>query len=467
MIEDEKVLESYEEALDFLNNLINYERKPLDRESAQKLVLERPQQLAELVGSPQHAYPAIHIAGTKGKGSVAAMTASCLRAAGLRVGLYTSPHLQDVRERIRVLTPDDADGRISEADFVAVMNEMKTAVSASSRQAVSQIPSATWYEVITVLGLKYFAQQNVDIAVVETGLGGRFDATRMVNPLVCVITSLSLDHTDLLGNTLSEIAFEKAGIIKPNVPVVIAPQKAEALSRLLDIAAERNAPLTAVSSQWRYHGERQDGEQTLVIDQSPAPQFISDHTKFPMALDGDHQLQNAVVALSALNIVREQFPTLGKTAVSQGLADVVWNGRLQIIHQGENSPTFLVDCAHNPDSIAKLIAALQNNYTYKRLILIFGAPADKDVAEMLAQLVPIADLTITAAADHPRAMPPNDLARIALEHGGNAIAASSIADALDKAWQEVQAEDLICATGSIIFVGDLLNRWDSLKSHLL
>ena len=182
MNQSETTLITYDEALNFLNNLINYERKPLDKDAAQKLILERPQKLAELVGSPQNAYPAIHIAGTKGKGSVAAMTASCLRAAGLRVGLYTSPHLQDVRERVRVLTPEDADGRIPEEDFVSVMNEMKT--------AVSQIPSATWYEVITVLGLKYFARQGVDIAVVETGLGGRFDATRMVNPLVCAITSL-------------------------------------------------------------------------------------------------------------------------------------------------------------------------------------------------------------------------------------------------------------------------------------
>ncbi|MBE2224122.1 MAG: bifunctional folylpolyglutamate synthase/dihydrofolate synthase [Anaerolineae bacterium] len=459
MTKNERPFSTYNEALTYLNTLINYERKPLDKDAASTLDLTRPQKLAELVGSPQQAYPAIHIAGTKGKGSVAAMTASCLRAAGLRVGLYTSPHLQDFRERIRVLTPDDADGRISEADFVAVVNELKT--------AVSHIPSATWFEVVTVMALLYFARQQVDIAVVETGLGGRFDATRVVNPLVCVITSISLDHTDLLGNTLAEIAFEKAGIMKPDVPVVIAPQRAEALSKLLDIAAERGSPLTAVSADWRYHGEREGSGQTLIIDHSPAPDFIPNQARFPMALDGDHQLQNGVVVLAALQTIQDQFPTLNGTAVRAGLGDVVWNGRLQTIHHAENSPTFLVDCAHNPDSIERLVAALQANYSYHRLILIFGAPSDKNVPAMLAQLVPLADLTITAAANHPRAADPTLLAQTVRELKGTAIIAASAADALTTAWENALPGDLICATGSIIFVGDLLNQWDSLKSRLL
>ncbi|PIE81196.1 MAG: bifunctional folylpolyglutamate synthase/dihydrofolate synthase [Chloroflexi bacterium] len=467
MNQSETTLKTYDEALDFLNNLIDYERKPLDKESAKALILERPQKLVERVGSPQNAYPAVHIAGTKGKGSVAAMTAFCLRAAGLRVGLYTSPHLRDVRERVSVLTPDDADGRISEADFLSGINEIKTAVSLDSRQAVSPISSVTWYEVMTVLGLKYFAQQQVDIAVVETGLGGRFDATRLVNPLVCAITSLSLDHTDVLGDTLSEIAFEKAGIMKPNVPVVVAPQKAEAISRLLDVAAETGSPLTAVSAAWRYHGERKDGGQALIIDQSPAPSFIPSQTSYPMALAGDHQLQNAVVALAALNVVRSQFPNLDETAVRRGLAEVVWNGRLQTIHSSENSPTLLVDCAHNPDSIARLVEALSKHYVYDRLIFIFGAPSDKKIADMLATLVPFADLIITAAAAHPRASDPEKLAQIVQEQNGAVVAAASSADALTLAWENATAQDLICATGSIIFVGDLLNRWDSLKSHLL
>jgi dihydrofolate synthase/folylpolyglutamate synthase len=255
--------------------------------------------------------------------------------------------------------------------------------------------------------------------------------------------------------------------MKPSVPVVIAPQKAEALGKLIDIAAERESPLTAVSAQWRYHGERQNNSQTLIIDQSPARDFIPDHAQFPLALDGAHQLQNGVVALAALQAVREQFPALDKTAVQSGLNNVVWNGRLQTIHHAPNSPTFLVDCAHNPDSITRLCDALQQNYTYQRLILIFGAPSDKAVPNMLAQIVPLADLTITAAANHPRATDPAQLAKTVHDLGGIAIIASSAADALTTAWENATPTDLICATGSIIFVGDLLNQWDSLKSRLL
>ena len=459
MTRNRQQLQTYHDALDYLNSLINFERKPLDKNSASTLDPARPKKLADFVGSPQNQYPAIHIAGTNGKGSVAAMTASCLRAAGLRVGLYTSPHLQDFRERIRVLTPDDGDGRIPETDFVAVVAEMKT--------AVSHIPEATWFEVVTVIALMYFAQQKVDIAVVETGLGGRFDATRVVNPLVCAITSLSLDHTDLLGDTLSDIAFEKAGIMKPGVPVVVAPQTVEAMIRLQEIATERGSPLTAVSNQWHYHGEREAGGQTLVIDQSANPEFISNHAHFPMALDGDLQLQNGIVALAALQSVQKQFPTLDETAVRVGLAEMVWHGRLQTIHQGKDTPTFLVDCAHNPDSITHLVTALKKNHSYQRLILIFGAPSDKNGQAMLAQIVPLADLSITAAANHPRASDPETLAQTVRDLNGSVIVAPSTAQALTIAWENALPNDLICATGSIIFVGDLLNQWDSLKSQLL
>lgn len=449
----------YGAALDYLYGLINFERQRLDRYSASKLDPERPWKLAELVGSPQNRYPAFHIAGTKGKGSVAAMAASCLRAAGLRVGLYTSPHLQEFRERIRVLTPSDPDGRISEAEFVELVAEMKT--------AVSRIPEATWFEVVTVIALQHFARQQVDIAVIETGLGGRLDATRIVNPLATAITSLSLDHTDLLGDTLAEIAYEKAGIMKPGVPMVIAAQAPEAEARLRQLAQERGVPLTAVSSQWQFSGAAGPTDQELIISQSPDETFIPVPNRFTLALAGDHQLENAVVALAALNELRASFPTITETAVRRGLAEVSWNGRLQTVYQSAQTPTFLVDCAHNPDSVARLVHALHQHYSYQRLILIFGAPADKDVSAMLAQLVPLAHLTITAAADHPRASHPEELAQTVRDLGGEVMAASSAAESLTTAWQNAQPGDLICATGSIIFVGDLLNQWDSLKSSLL
>lgn len=454
-----QIEDTYGDALNYLYGLINFERQRLDRYSSSKLDPDRAQRLADFVGSPQNRYPAVHIAGTKGKGSVAAMTAACLRAAGLRVGLYTSPHLQEFRERIRVLTPDDADGRISEADFVALVDEMKT--------AVPHIPGATWFEVVTVIGLQHFARQEVDIAVIETGLGGRLDATRVVKPLVTVITRLSLDHTELLGNTLTEIAYEKAGIMKSGVPLVMAPQEPEAAARLQELAGERGVPLTAVSAQWQVSGERSQSGQILVVKQTPDASFIPASSRLALALDGDHQLENAAVTLATLTHLRGYYPALTETVVRQGLAEVEWNGRLQTVHQAAGDPTFLIDCAHNPDSIARLVHALRHNFSYQRLILLFGAPADKDVQAMLAQLVPLAHVTITAAADHPRAAMPTELADIVRALGGAVTVAATLPDALMTAWTAAQPGDLICATGSIIFVGDLLNQWDSLKSHLL
>jgi dihydrofolate synthase/folylpolyglutamate synthase len=207
-------------AIDYLYGFINFEKRRQDRYMAAKLDSTRPARLMATLDDPHKAYPSIHIAGTKGKGSVAAMCAFALRAAGYKVGLYTSPHLQDFRERIRVLSPADPDGLIPEASFIRIMERIK--------QVAGQFPDITWFEILTAVAFLYFAEAEVDVAVVEVGLGGRLDATNVLTPLVSVITSLSLDHTRFLGNTLSEIAFEKGGIIKPGVPVVIAPQKAEA-----------------------------------------------------------------------------------------------------------------------------------------------------------------------------------------------------------------------------------------------
>jgi dihydrofolate synthase/folylpolyglutamate synthase len=459
MNENGQTSAAYGDALTYLYGLINFERERLDRYSASKLDATRPARLAAYLGSPQAQFPAIHIAGTKGKGSVAAMTTAVLRAAGLRVGLYTSPHLQEFRERIRIVTPDDADGRIPEDTFVALVEEMKT--------AIDHIPGVTWFEAVTAIALLYFARQQVDVAVIETGLGGRLDATRVVNPLVSVITSLSLDHTDLLGDTLAAIAYEKAGIIKPGIPVVSATQEEEALARLREIALERESPFTAVNEAWQYHGEADGPQETLVITRSPFSEFIPDGSRFPLALAGAHQVENSMVAVAALCQIRHHFPMVGRTAVSQGLAQVEWNGRLQTVHQAENSPDFLVDCAHNPDSIGRLVTALNTSYHYQRLILLFGAPADKDISEMLALLVPLTTITITTAAEHPRAADPHTLAEAVEQLGGTVFPASSVRAALETAWEQALPGDLICATGSIIFIGDLLNQWDSLKSQLL
>ncbi len=454
-----KPKDAFGEALTYLYSFINKDNNRQDRYKASKMDATRPHRLLEMLGTPQETFPAIHIAGTKGKGSVSAMCAFSLRAAGLKVGLYTSPHLVDFRERIRILTPDDADGLIPEQGFVDLIEEVKA--------VLPHFPNITWFEIVTAVAFLHFAAEKVDIVVVEVGLGGRLDATNVLNPLVSVITSLSLDHTKLLGNSLADIAYEKGGIIKHGIPVITAPQPKEALNRLIEISTEREAPISIVSQNWHFTGQpnRKTSHQTLTIKKSPSPTFIPDDTSFDLALMGEHQLENGTVAIAALAAVQERVPMLTLTAVSQGLATVQWPGRLQIVHQGdEQSPTLLVDCAHNPDSALKLRHALTHDYTFNRLWLILGAPENKDVRGVMEQLLPLTAGVFMTTANHPRSAIPEVLVEISEALGVTAVATQNMAEAITSAWQKANPNDLICVTGSIIVVGDLLNQWDNLKS---
>jgi len=452
-------MDSYQRALDYLYSFINFEHKSLDRYQASKIDAERPRRFLALLGAPQDRYPAIHIAGTKGKGSVAAMCAAALRAAGLSVGLYTSPHLREFRERIRVLSPDDPDGRIPEADFATCMDRV--------RPLVEQTPDITWFEIVTAIAFLHFADSGIDAAVVEVGLGGRLDATNVLTPEVAVITSLSLDHTQLLGNTLAEIAYEKGGIIKPGVPVVVAQQKPEAMATLERIAAERGAPLIVIGRDWQYGSDPGAGgsPHSLTVTSSPEPDFIPPGATFAVGLAGEHQLQNAAVALAALTQARRRFPALTLDAVCAGLATVRWDGRLQLLQAGgDDRPAILVDSAHNEDSATKLVAALAHDYRYRRLILIFGAPEDKNVAGMLDRLVPLTDEIIVTTANHPRSATPEQLAALVAARGREAAITHSVSEAFAAALRVAGPGDLVVATGSIIVIGDLLNHWDTLQS---
>ncbi len=453
-------MDQYQQALDFLYSFINLEQNPLDRYQASKIDTDRIRQLLALLGNPQQSYPSIHIAGTKGKGSVAAMAAGSLQAAGVTVGLYTSPHLREFTERIRVLIPDDRDGRIPPEDFVTCMNQV--------RAGLEQVEGITWFEIVTAIAFLYFAQCQVDVAVVEVGLGGRLDATNVLIPEVSVITTLSLDHTQLLGDTLTAIAYEKGGIIKPNVPVVSASQQPEALIKIEAISAGREAPLTMIGRDWHYDSIRElhavGAEQTLIILDGPDPAFIPPHSAFRLSLAGEHQLMNATVALAALERVWPLFPSLTLDALQTGLASVHWDGRLQVLQAGAGKPTVLVDCAHNADSVTKLTQALLTDYPFRRLILIFGAPADKNINRMMAILFPLADTIIVTTSHHPRSATPTWLAEEAERLGFEALQADTIADALQMALALAEPGDLICTTGSIIVVGDLLNQWDALQS---
>ncbi len=446
---------AYESALDYLYSFINLESKTLERYHASKMDPDRPRRLLELLGNPHQPYPAMHIAGTKGKGSVAAMCASVLQGAGLRVGLYTSPHLRDFRERIRVVTPEDPVGMIEKQDFVDRLEEMK--------EFIPLFPGITWFEIVTAIAFLHFATQDIDIGVIEVGLGGRLDATNVLHPLVSVITSLSLDHANLLGHTLTEIASEKGGIIKREVPVVVAPQVPGALARLREIAAAEHSPLEIVGFDWQYTGRNHQ----LTLTRSAHEAYVPGGTQFEVALSGIHQLENAVLAIAALRPVQDRFPAVTLGTIQQGLASVQWEGRLEMIFERPGLPSLLVDAAHNQHSATKLSAALQNEYTYNRLWLVFGAPADKSIGEMMKELFPLAHEIIVAAADHPRAASPESLAEMAQELGFEVQTAESPEAALAMTFAQAGEGDLICATGSIIFLGDLLNQWDRLQSEFL
>jgi dihydrofolate synthase/folylpolyglutamate synthase len=453
---------AYEQTLDYLYSLINFEMKRHDRYMESKLDASRPQRLMASLGSPHQKFHSIHIAGTKGKGSVAAICASSLRAAGLKVGLYTSPHVIDFRERIRILTREDEAGLIPEEDLIALVEALKPIIETT--------PGITWFEVVTAIAFTYFAQQQVDVAVVEVGLGGRLDATNVLSPLVSVITSLSYDHTEFLGDTLDQIAAEKGGIIKPGVPVVTAPQPDEALERLLSIAVEQDSPISIVGRNWMYSGRKLNGtagKQALIIRHSPWPSFIPEGSAFRLALAGAHQLENAVVALAALSLVHSHFPTLTLQAIAQGMDSVKWIGRLQTLIHGLDTPTVLVDCAHNADSARKLREALTDEYEYKRLWLILGTTIGKDVIGIMQELLPMTAATVATHSSHPRANSPDELVRQGAELGYDLIRSYSVSDALLTAWKMAEPGDLICVTGSIFVVGDLLNEWERLQSRLL
>jgi len=457
----------YQQAIDYLYGFVNFEHRRIDQYSAENISLERPKKLLQFLDNPQREYRSIHIAGTKGKGSVAAMVAAGLRAAGQRVGLYTSPHLQDFRDRIRIVTPGDGDGRISQEQVVRAVEDLKP--------AVEFFPDLTWYELVTAMAFHHFAREGVDVAVIEVGLGGRLDATNVIKPLVSVITSLSLDHTVLLGDTLVEIAREKGGIIKQGVPVIVAPQEPEAMEQLLAIAHARGANLTPGGRDWHYEPVKKmattgpgsiKSSQEITITSAPGSTLLEVPGNFVVGLLGRHQQNNAVVALATLDAVAGAFPQLTMETIREGLANVVWPGRLQVLYQGPGRPTLLLDCAHNVDSAEKLAFALTHEFDYENLWLVVGATVDKDVPGILKALRPLSDYIILTTSSHPRAAQPAELLRLAHETGYEATSSRSVDEAVIMAWQSAGAKDLICVTGSIFVVGDLLNHWESLQFDL-
>ena len=426
----------FSEANDFLYSFLNYEVNPAKSYEPGVFGLGRIRQLLDGISRPHEHYPCIHIAGTKGKGSVAAMVASVLNLAGHRVGLYTSPHLVDIKERFRV-------GRnlISREDFASVM--------AMLRPRVEEINGITFFEIITALAFEWFARQHVDVAVLEVGLGGRLDATNVVTPVVSAVTPISFDHVTLLGDTLTKIAIEKAGIIKQGVPVVCAPQEPDALAQIEDAAKKHQSAFSLVGRDWVVErgSPNEDGEIFLVHPAS----MPSSKKEYSVPLFGAHQVENACVTIALLEELRKQGWRIGEDAVSRGLKQVDWPARCQIV---PGNPPIVIDCAHNTASIAVVVAMLRERFPKRQPVLVFGSMRDKDNSGMLATLLPVVSIAIFTRAEHPRASEPEDLAALGGDLGVEVSVAANIADAIEQARILAGGHGLVLVTGSVAFAGE-------------
>ncbi len=430
---------SYQDALTYLYSFTDYEKRGFAAYAPEFYDLERVRRLLTLMGEPQRSFRAVHIAGTKGKGSTAAMIESVLRAAGHCTGLYTSPHLHTFRERIQVA------GQMIPEDSVIRLVEVM-------RPLVAQVEDVTTFEIITGLAFAWFAEEGIDWAAVEVGLGGRLDATNVLNPEVTIITPISYDHVAILGDTLAKIATEKAGIIKPDVPVVCAPQPEEALAVIREVCRREGAPLTLVGRDWTWHpGSANLDGQTFTIHHGTQDQF-----ELRLPLLGAHQLVNATTAVAALSLLEEGGLELPLRALQAGLQAVRWPGRLEILGR---QPFVVADGAHNGDSARKLIAALHDLGGFDRLILVLGGSADHLTPDMLGALLPAAARTIVVQSSHPRAAGAAWIQARAAELGFQVETAESVAQALDLALVGAGEQDLICCTGSLFVAGDARAAW--------
>lgn len=450
----------YQATLDYLYSFVDYSLTRQLRYSPEKFDLNRMRQFANQLHDPQNQYPVIHIAGTKGKGSTAAMISSVLQEAGYRVGLYTSPHLHDYSERIQINRQS-----ISHQKLVEFVEEIKPVITG--------IPQLTTFEITTALAFLYFARQKVDIAVIEVGLGGRLDATNIVTPVLSVITSLSFDHMNVLGNTITEIATEKAGIIKTGKPIVLAPQVEPARKVVEQIAANRNSPLVLVGKDYlftpAYHSL--DGQSIYVWpakDQAKMNEFIQSNgetqwgpVELSIPLLGYHQVQNAATAYAALEIARQNGIKINDKDIHEGFKKVTWPGRFEILRR---DPIVIVDSAHNQDSALKLRIAMDDYLNGKPITLVFGVSEDKDIQGMYEQLLPKVKNFIATKSTHPRAAEPEILVELAQKYGKPAFMTHTIEEALTLANQICGDDGAIVIAGSIFVAAAAIEVWPEIIS---
>jgi dihydrofolate synthase/folylpolyglutamate synthase len=435
--------QKYNLALDYLYSYVDYSLKHSSEMAKAEFNLDRMFALLNLLGNPQQAYPILHVAGTKGKGSTSALCASALTAAGYKTGLYTSPHLLDYVERIQV------NGQpISHQMLVGLVEEIKP--------AVTQIEKLTTFEITTALAFLAFAKLGCTAAVFEVGLGGRLDATNVVTPRVSVITSLSMDHMAVLGDTLAKIAGEKAGIIKDGVPVVSAPQKDEALEVILRVAKQKGAKLTLVGQDVKFEplSHSLDGQSLKIHAPNLQP---SNLPTFRLPLLGDHQLVNAATAYAALRASGLNVPD---EAIQGGFAQVQWPARFEVARR---EPPVIFDSAHNDDSFARLRETLETYFPDKMVYLIFGASEDKNIPGMFREMKPRIRRLIVTRANHPRALEVEKIQGLADQAGVPSEAAEPVEAALARALELSQKDgSIVLSAGSMFVTAEVMAAW---KNH--
>lgn len=453
---------NYQEALAYIYSFSNFERSGIfTRDYSEDQ--PRMHRLMELFDNPYERYASTLIAGTKGKGSTAAMIESVLRAAGLRTGLYTQPDLHTFRERIRV------NGRLISGDEVAqIISELRLAVD--EIQAKYALGPFITYEISTALAFLYFWRRRVEHAVLEVGLGGRLDVTNITHPLVSVITSISYDHMQFLGNTLEQIAREKAGIIKPGGMVTTSAQDPAALLAIATVSQQQVARMVRVGSfdgdmaqeqvdagllppvSYCYRLQRRDGLRQYFTVWTP--ERVYSDLELPLA--GDYQLENATLALATLEMLRERGVVWDEAALRGGLATVHWPARIQVVGR---QPTIVVDGAHNADSMQKLVQALRSSFTLQRLIVVLSTNKDKDQAGIVQMLSDI-DCVVLTSMRGPRTTSIATLSALFTEYAPH-VQVHTTEDsqqAMELALELANEQDLICATGSLYLTGEVL-RW--------
>ncbi len=447
-----KVFKSYKEALKYLYERTDYEKEKRLRYNITTFNLSRMENLLSLVGNPHKKIPTVHIAGTKGKGSTATMLAKMLEANDYVVGLYTSPHLVHLHERIRV-----NDKMIRESEMLGLLNRIYAAV-----EKIAKTDEVSFFEIMTALAFMHFVDVDVDIAVIETGMGGRLDSTNVIRPEVVGITSLSIDHQSQLGETIGSIAKEKAGVFKRGVPVITVEQDPEAMRVLKSEASAIKAPLSVTGSDidfsQRFETSREHGPHTRICLTTQTSKF--EHLRVP--LYGKHQAINCGLALAVLDKLKSSGYEISDEKATVGLYDVSLTGRMEMIC---DDPRIMIDAAHNAASIRALIHAIGQNIPYDSMVMIFGCNSDKDVKGMLNQLQYGADKVIFTRSKSAKAMSPEDLAEMYTEMCGKMCqSATSLGEALRLAKSAVDREDLICITGSFYLIGQAKKRFQNIQT---